>query len=83
MKLFKNKSDIKEGYILYIVIDKIVPVLGYNSQSTISCFKVGSDDLLFKAKLECFDFGSGDAERALKMTGELMSEDLVKFLKFI
>jgi hypothetical protein len=85
LKLYKNKSDIKEGYILYIVIDKmvVVPGLGYNSQSTISCFKTGSDDLLFKAKLKCADIGMGDMERALKMSGELISDRLVKFLKFL
>lgn len=83
LKLFKNKSEIMEGYILYIVIDKmvVVPGLGYNSQSTINCFKAGSDDVLFIVELKCGDIGSGDVERALKMTGELTSDRLVKFLK--
>jgi hypothetical protein len=82
LKLYKNKSDIKKGYIIYIVIDKmvVVPALGYNSQSTINCFKAGSDDLLFKAELKCNDIGAGDTERILKLTGELTSDRLVKFL---
>jgi len=83
LTLIDDQKEASEGFILYIVLDKIVsvPTIGYNAQYTIYCYKTGSKDLIFKAQLEGATIGKGITEKALKMAGEILGERLVDFLK--
>ncbi len=53
LKLIENKDEAKDGYILHINIDQIrpIPMATYTGKYSITAYKVGSDEELFKVKI--------------------------------
>ena len=61
LKLLENKDEANEGYIIHINIDQIrqVPMVTYSAKYSVTAYKVGSDDVIFKVK-----FYGGAANKA-------------------
>jgi hypothetical protein len=53
LKLIDSKEEAQDGYILSINIDQVrpIPMVSYTAKYSITAYKVGSDDILFKVKL--------------------------------
>ena len=53
LRLIENKDEAKKGYILSINIDQIrpIPMASYTAKYSITAYEVGSNEKLFKVKI--------------------------------
>lgn len=91
LKLIDDKKEAKDGYILDINIDQVrpIPMASYTAKYSITAYKVGSDEVLFKVKINGnlftkVGFGVtiiGIPEDSLSDCALLLIDLLPKFLK--
>ena len=90
LKLIDSKEEAQEGYILNINLDQVrpIPMVSYTAKYTITAYKVGSDDILFKVKLNDFLIKAGVGvvfiglpKDSLKEAAETLIDALPSFLR--
>lgn len=89
LNLIDGKEEAKDGYMLHVNIDQIrpIPMASFTAKYSITAYKSGSDEVLFKVKLNAMLIRAGVViiiglpEDSFKDAGELLVDVLPGFLR--